>query len=133
MLLYRTIKSPGSRGEGAQHQLGRGSVGLLFRQPSIDHSERNHPCWNVRRPSVRKVKTGLEVADLYAFLTTDPNAEVAAIHPKAMPIILTTEDERDIWMRAPWSEAKDLQRPLADGSLQIVARGVKNDDALLSL
>ncbi|CAH1668753.1 hypothetical protein CHELA40_14767 [Chelatococcus asaccharovorans] len=82
---------------------------------------------------MRKVKTGLEVADLYAFLTTDPNAEVAAIHPKAMPIILTTEDERDIWMRAPWSEAKDLQRPLADGSLQIVARGVKNDDALLSL
>ncbi|MBS7698625.1 SOS response-associated peptidase family protein [Chelatococcus sp. YT9] len=89
--------------------------------------------WTERWPSVRKVKTGMEVADLYAFLTTDPNAEVGAVHPKAMPVILTTEAEREIWMRAPWSEAKDLQRPLPDGSLQIVARGVKTDEALPSL
>jgi hypothetical protein len=32
--------------------------------------------------SVRKVKEGKTVNDLYAFLTTDPNAEVCAIHPK---------------------------------------------------
>jgi putative SOS response-associated peptidase YedK len=27
--------------------------------------------------------------DLFAFLTTEPNAVVAPIHPKAMPVILT--------------------------------------------
>jgi hypothetical protein len=32
--------------------------------------------------SVRKVKEGETTNDLYAFLTTEPNAEVGAIHPK---------------------------------------------------
>ena len=40
--------------------------------------------------SVRKVKEGEINADLYGFLTTEPNAVVAPIHPKAMPVILTT-------------------------------------------
>ena len=35
--------------------------------------------------SVRKVKEGETTNNLFAFLTTEPNAEVGAIHPKAMP------------------------------------------------
>jgi hypothetical protein len=33
---------------------------------------------------------------VYGFLTTSPNSVVAPIHPKAMPVILTTEEERDV-------------------------------------
>ncbi len=67
-----------------------------------------------------------------AFLTTEPNAEVGAIHPKAMPVILTTPDEVEAWMKAPSDEALKLQRPLPDGRLRIVARGVKDDPAGLT-
>ena len=81
--------------------------------------------WN----SVRKVKEGETTNDLFAFLTTDPNREVGAIHPKAMPVILTTPDEIDLWMNAPAEEALKLQRPLPDASLVIVARGAKQDGA----
>lgn len=66
---------------------------------------------------------------LFSFLTCEANAIVAPIHPKAMPVILTTQDEIDTWLTAPAEVALQLQRPLPDDALTIVARGERKDEA----
>lgn len=68
--------------------------------------------------SVRKVKDGETTDDLFAFLTCSPNAEVGAVHPKAMPVVLTSPNEWMDWMGGV--PATELQRPLPDGALQLV-------------
>lgn len=110
-----------------------------FSEPGRDQEGRYRPIWfrlagedaqplaffagiHVRGwQGVRKIKTGWETADLFAFLTTEPNAEVGAVHPKAMPVILTKPDEIDAWLKADWTEASNLQRPLPDGALVQIA------------
>jgi putative SOS response-associated peptidase YedK len=72
---------------------------------------------------VRKLKEGAVTADLFAFLTTEANAEVGAVHPKAMPVILTTAADIETWLMADWAEARHLQKPLADGCLRRLGPG----------
>ena len=103
---------------------------------------RNHPVWfalGADRPlaffaglhtewtSVRKLKEGEVTADLFAFLTCPPNAEVAPVHPKAMPVILTKPEDWRRWLTIPAADALQLQRPLPDGMLQIVEEGLRED------
>jgi putative SOS response-associated peptidase YedK len=83
--------------------------------------------WHGKRGTKANLVEGQH--ELFGFLTTDANAEVGAVHPKAMPVILTTENEIEQWMSAPTQDALKLQRPLPDGTLKIVMTGEKEDPA----
>lgn len=46
----------------------------------------------------------------FAFLTTEANSIVGAVHDKAMPMILHPEDH-DRWLHADWKDAQQLVGP----------------------
>ena len=46
----------------------------------------------------------------FAYLTTEPNAMIGAVHAKSMPVILHPEDH-EAWLSADWDTAKSLVEP----------------------
>ncbi|MBO9102175.1 MULTISPECIES: SOS response-associated peptidase [unclassified Rhizobium] len=79
-----------------------------------------HTRWTGARGPIKAPREGEH--DIYAFLTTDPNDLVKPIHPKAMPVLLTTREECEIWMTADWKEARKLQRPLPEEKMTVLPR-----------
>jgi putative SOS response-associated peptidase YedK len=69
----------------------------------------------------------------FGFLTTEADAIVAPIHPKAMPVILRTREQFDLWLEGDLLDALTLQQPLPDDALRIVAAGEKEDGPLTEL
>ncbi len=87
--------------------------------------------WNWEKDGLRKkADEPLRGSDTQviamAFLTTEPNAVVEPIHPKAMPVILQPA-QFETWLHADAAEAANLQRPFADELLEIVFTGAKED------
>ncbi len=65
---------------------------------------------------------------LFSFLTTDPNKVVKPVHDKAMPVILTTAEECDVWLDGTTAAALKLQKPAPADLLTIVVRGKSKKD-----
>ena len=58
---------------------------------------------------------------VYGFPTTTANAVVQPIHAKAMPVILTTDEERDVWMCHRWLAGRHESGSLCE--VHAVGRG----------
>lgn len=79
-----------------------------------------HTTWIGARGPVKSPRVGHH--DLCAFLTTNPNELVKPIHPKAMPVLLTTREKWEAWLTLAWKDAKALQRPLPEGRMIVLPR-----------
>lgn len=64
---------------------------------------------------------------LFSLLTCGANGVVGPIHAKAMPVLLTAPEEWSPWLAAPTEIAPELQRPLPDAQMRIVARGARRN------
>jgi putative SOS response-associated peptidase YedK len=60
-----------------------------------------------------------ERGNAYGFLTTEPNAVVAPIHPKAMPVILH-DDDHDRWLSDPWDDLTGVVSPYPSQLMRLV-------------
>ncbi|RYG38617.1 MAG: SOS response-associated peptidase [Burkholderiales bacterium] len=76
--------------------------------------------WSGVRGTKKSPETGEH--DLYTFLTTEPNAVVKPFHKRAMPVMLTTWEQCEIWLNEPIDEAIKLQKPLREDGLMILPR-----------
>lgn len=80
---------------------------------------------------VKKVRDGEREFELFGILTTEPNEIVKPIHFKAMPAILTTPDDVDLWLTGRWEDVRHLQRPLPDAMLILVDPPDKTESGAL--
>ncbi|MDG4560693.1 MAG: SOS response-associated peptidase family protein [Candidatus Competibacter sp.] len=68
--------------------------------------------------------------DVFAFLTTEPNALTASINHERMPVLLGTAEEQDAWLVGSDAEVQSLIRPYPPEKMRIVQRGREKKDLL---
>lgn len=68
--------------------------------------------------------------DVYAFLTTEPNALTASINHERMPVLLATEDACETWLHGSTSEAYALAKSFPADAMRIVQHGSERNDLL---
>jgi putative SOS response-associated peptidase YedK len=68
--------------------------------------------------------------ETYSFLTTTPNSLVGTINHERMPVLLTHEEEFDIWLRGSVEDAFALAREYPPEKTRIVQEGRKKEDLL---
>ena len=68
--------------------------------------------------------------EVFAFMTTEPNALTQSINHERMPVLLTCEDEFETWLRGSPDEAFALGREYPAHHMRLVQEGFDKEDLL---
>ena len=85
--------------------------------------------WRHYKGPVRKDGPKLDL-EVYSFLTTTPNKLVATVNHERMPVLLTREEEFEIWLTGSPKEALALAREYPPDRMRIVQEGFRKEDRL---
>ena len=85
--------------------------------------------WRRWRGPLKKGGPAVDL-DVYAFLTTLPNALVATINHERMPVLLTHEDQFETWLNGSPQEALQLVASCDAERMRIVQSGSDREDLL---
>lgn len=85
--------------------------------------------WRRYKGPIKKSGPIVEM-DVYAFMTTMPNALVGSINHERMPVLLTQPEEFDTWMNGPTKEAMSLVRSYDADQMRMVQSGFSKEDEL---
>lgn len=85
--------------------------------------------WTRYRGPLRKGGENVD-QEVFAFMTTEPNALTASINHERMPVLVTDPADFDTWLTAPVDEAFRLARSYAAEQMRIVQSGSEKQDNL---
>ena len=85
--------------------------------------------WQRWRGPVRKDGPNVDT-EVYSFMTTVPNELTASINHERSPVLLTSEAERETWLRGDLAAREALFRPLPADRMLIVQEGFEKKDML---
>lgn len=68
--------------------------------------------------------------DVFAFMTTEPNALTASINHERMPVLLSTNEQFDTWLKGSSKEAFALAQQFPAEAMRIVQFGAEKKDLL---
>lgn len=85
--------------------------------------------WRTWKGPVKKDGPNVDI-ETYSFMTTTPNALVSTINHERSPVLLTTDEEFETWMRGTPEEAYSLVREYPAERMRIVQGGYDKRDLL---
>ncbi|MGD9804107.1 MAG: SOS response-associated peptidase [Hyphomicrobiaceae bacterium] len=70
------------------------------------------------------------VLNTYSILTTTPSSATSSINHERSPVLLTSDEDRDLWLDGTADDALALVKPIDGNRLAIVQAGLEKEDLL---